>query len=704
MLRPAVARQAAVAVAAARWGGSKRRAVVVAASYSTDAGDKEGKRGVRTKYMGLRPLSPAIESMAGKIGEQAAGPAVVDVEAEIERLRFTAADLLRDLPKYSASELGSAGAMASGGDLAAVSREAALDAVRAIRRARGEAIRGMFRADQLREYLRRHGRRTSGTKGELAERIIGEVWGTTVQAVEARLAAAEERAEGDGLSMALSDEAAAQVEQLVGGGEGGEGGEGGGALAAIEREFGVAIAVDRAGQTLRVTGRMGDARAALSTLRERLAASTTVELDLARHGRPRALAAERVQRICSAVSRAFGGDGTATCFDGGIFARGRTRADALDVQQALVDALVEPAHGALLLAVVPAALAGARAATVVPAADMVSKPRAFVPNRQLFVDPAAAPPPPPRPADVLAAHALFRRDPAQDGIAGPAAGAGATVSDALRAWAMQAGSLSFGLGRVLFDLGDGASVDLGLRRPHEVLADIGRRQPLFAFSGSVSPLRWLHGQTPQQQQPQQPQQPQQHRRQLALTFRRLPDAPAPAPAGSRLSYALPPPTGEKLVARIDVEAGRAQYGAAQIERISGERVARVAILQSAHDVEAVAAERAPVEASGELVAALQAAVRALGLAAAAANHAPPQRHAAIDVLGARYALAAAELDRVVDRPLPGGAVARVHQVWDIVDGHLYSRVEIHPHDLTDWDQLMHCVFDAAGRSPAIAAR
>ncbi|KAJ2774980.1 hypothetical protein IWQ56_000321 [Coemansia nantahalensis] len=642
---------------AARW----RRCLAQAggpASYATGA--KAAGKAPRTKYLGLSPLSPAVDSMAAEIG---AGEEAVDVKREIDARRFSAADLFDDLPKYYTSEAGNAASEATGGDLAAVSRERALEIVREMRQRRAAGIEQMFRQDQLKAYLAMHGQRVSGTKRVQVERIITSVWGITLQSLAERAAAAERKPDDDGVTMRLNDEAAAQIAAMDGG-----------ALAGIAKEFGVEIELREGGGSLRVSGRMAAARAALSVLREKLAADATVEVRLERYGTPRALEPRHAGRICNAVHHAFGGRGTVTLFDSELFVRGRTRADSLDIQQALVDALVEPARSTLFV-VVPSAAADAPSLIVAPAADLVSKPRTFVPEHMLMADQSDA-------GSVLDAHTLFRRRAPR-----PAERLhSADLATALREWAAPVAEaaatgdaparLSFQLGRVMLDMHqDGSQLHARFHCPAELLEAIDRRAPLYAFSASASPLKWLHSQSAPADAPAQ---------QLVLTFRRVAEQPDATPPAASLGNALPALGREKLVARLGVAAGQIRYDQVSAELVRDEQRAAVAILPGAHDLEATVARSQPVDAAdGPLVEALRGVVRQLGDASAPGCDAGPCRHGLIDTPRGQFALAAAELDSATHKPLAGGLAVWVHQVWDIVDRQRYSRVVLRPQPATD---------------------
>ncbi|KAJ2716358.1 hypothetical protein H4R19_000690, partial [Coemansia spiralis] len=539
--------------------------------------------------------------------------------------------------------------------------------------------------------------RVSGTKGVLVERIIDRVWGITAQSLVERSAEAERRPDEDGVTMRLSDDAAAQVAAMEDG-----------ALAGIAKEFDVAIEFRESDPSLRVTGRIQAARAALSVLREKLAADATVQVRMERYGTPRPLPSSHISQMRKAIHWEFRDRGTVTFFDGELFVRGQTRGDSLAIQHALVEALVEPAHTTLFV-VVPAA-AEASALTVVAATDLVSAPRGFTPAFQFAVDRSAASGSP------LDAHMLFRRQPAQSPIEHlPATG----LTEALRDWAAPtaaaggaSAALSFHLGHVMFDIyrSEHRLYDR-LQSPAELLGAISQCAPLFGFSASVSPLKWLHSQSaataadaaaPEQQ--------------LVLTFRRVPDQPGGADAGAGLGAVLPVLSRDKLVARIGVAAGKVRYGGMRAELVLDEERANVAILPGAHDLEATVAHYQPVDAAdAQLVEAMRGVVRQLGDASTPDGDASLLRHGLVDTPLGQFTLAAAELDTTTRKPLAGGLAICVHQVWDILERQRYSRVAIHPQpiaggsapdlaallsDAPAWERTVRRLLEIAVESPA----
>ncbi|KAJ1843467.1 hypothetical protein LPJ70_003374 [Coemansia sp. RSA 2708] len=587
--------------------------------------------------MALRPLSPALASMAAKV---AATESAGDANHEIDSMRFTATDLLRQLPAHFAQ-------LAGHSELSAPSLSRTVEAVTQLRKQRAASVQQTFSQPQLKSYLRAHGQQVTGAKRVLVERIINKVWGLTADTLRARCAQAERKADRDGITMPLNREVAEQL-----------GSQGRGLLDTLQREFQVNIVMDAEGQALRITGAMHNARAALSTLRDKLASDRMVRVDLGRHGLLRPLSTTHTSIVVNYINQAFGEAGTAVYFDSEIFARGHLASDSLDVQQALVDALTEPANSTLFV-VEPHQATDAASTTIVPAVDMVSRPRSFVP-RHAFYSAAS----PESPTSVLDSHTLFRRDPG-----GQIARVDNTdIVEELQKWVAQCGSagaspncLSFNLGQVMFDL-DRAGDPLfdRLHRPSDLLAAIGQRAPLFAFSNHVSPLKWLHSQSSAAAAT----------RQLRLEFREL-EASDPQVAQ------LLPVYGSKLEVRIAVENGRMDFDHAEISRIDGEHTANVAILQSEHDVQAKLCRRRPVEPTAELALALQRCTKLLTEPDSYGQR-QARRHVHIDTDWGRFSLVAVELDGVTQRLLRNGYAARVLQTWNTVDDLRYSSVELLP--------------------------
>ncbi|KAJ2325394.1 hypothetical protein IWW51_002815, partial [Coemansia sp. RSA 2702] len=146
--------------------------------------------------MALRPLSPALASMAAKV---AATESAGDANHEIDSMRFTATDLLRQLPAHFAQ-------LAGHSELSAPSLSRTVEAVTQLRKQRAASVQQTFSQPQLKSYLRAHGQQVTGAKRVLVERIINKVWGLTADTLRARCAQAERKADRDGITMPLNRE------------------------------------------------------------------------------------------------------------------------------------------------------------------------------------------------------------------------------------------------------------------------------------------------------------------------------------------------------------------------------------------------------------------------------------------------------------------------------------------------------------------
>ncbi|KAJ2909975.1 hypothetical protein GGI21_001335, partial [Coemansia aciculifera] len=313
--------------------------------------------------MAIKPASPALDRMAAKIKE---GEIALDISKEIDAFKFTTEDLIRDLPRHRAHVLGGVNMTVSSADLMLASKDDMVGMLYDLRTKRCESISNTFNAAQLKQYLRQHQRRLGGTKRELINRILDEVWGMSLKTLQMRFAMPKQDAVQDGLTLPLSDDAMNLLSALDDG-----------YLKQLETEFGVSIAVDKQKHEVRVTGVMHHVRGALSTLRERLTANTTIQVELEKYGVPRKLSVKHTGRITSVINRATGG---AMRFkDGEYFVRGDSSVASLDAQRALVRAMVEPANETLFV-VAPEGMSDLAACTVVPTADPFSHSPTFVPD------------------------------------------------------------------------------------------------------------------------------------------------------------------------------------------------------------------------------------------------------------------------------------------------------------------------------------
>ncbi|KAJ2615898.1 hypothetical protein H4S08_001010 [Coemansia sp. RSA 1365] len=638
-------------------------------------------------------MSPAIQRLVQQI-ERVQEP--VDIKADIESFRFSSADLFKDLPKHYSQGMGDAAAISTADDLASISKEKAVEVLRQIRRQRVKQISTAFTQDQLKQYLEMNGQKVTGTKNVLTERIINKVWGIRADVLEERFAREEKKADDSGMTMPLSDEVRRQLETIESG-----------FWKQLESEFDVVIEPNMAEKTIRVSGKIQNVRATLSSIRERLAADATVVVDLKKYGTLRPLTPKHTSVLSTKVQRTFGSDGTIVHFNGEFFARGTTRADSLDVQQALVDALIEPEHSTLFVGVPSHAAAFART-TLVPTVDLISKPRTFVPELQFF---ALAGADTESQNDLVSNHVVYRREPMGQFEHRQSA----SIAEELREWALRyaqgtekVNSLSFRLGKVMFDLDRGH--DVLFNRFHvaqELIEQIGARAPLVGFSDHVSPLPWLHSQSNPDESPKQ----------LVITLSALPTLSSELPS-PKAYYMLPVYGEEKLIVRIDVKAGALRLETTQIERIRSERHADIAILRSANDLQANLYHQEVVEPTDADVGVLKEIVGRVGSTGRSDQQGVLRRHEVVEMSIGRFGVIGVELDGVTRRQLENGLLVSIRQVWNILDDQRHSSVELLPSlgtagspnleslllDSAEWDRTVQYLLRAVAQSAAPVSR
>ncbi|KAJ2746328.1 hypothetical protein GGI20_001450 [Coemansia sp. BCRC 34301] len=609
----------------------------------------------RIRYMAIKLQSPALERMAEKIKE---GQVALDISKEVDSFKFTTEDLIRDLPMHRAQILGGVDMTVSSADLMLAPKDEMVSMLYDLRAKRCESIVNAFNGNQLKKYLRQHQLKISGTKKELVNRILNDVWGISLKALETRFTMPKEDADQDGLTLPLSDDTVRLLSALEDG-----------YLRQLETEFRVKIAVDAQKREARVTGVMHHVRGALSTLRERLMANTTVQVELARYGVPRRLSAKHTGRITGTINRATGG--ALSHKDGEYFARGDSPAVALDAQRALVHALVEPANESLFV-VVPESVADLAACTVVPVADPFSHPPTFVPDMTFHVSSGLDSP---TPISLLARHVLLER--LADGTVDRS---GRSLVQALQDWTAkqvclvgQSICLSAKLGKVVVDM-DSLHKRLATQfcKPDALMATIAQRAPLFGFSSNVSPLKWLRGLTARERTTKQ----------VVLKFYKLaPPLPQEQQANSsaKSDYILPVTSEDSALAvRINVKAGKADFGSTQVDHVTGTRMANVVILQPAHDLQFQVSSQQSVNVTASLAEAIERVVLKLGISGCANQHAVPHRHEVVETHLGRFGLEAAKVEDVSLIQSSSGAAVRVHQTWDVIDDLRFSQVELLP--------------------------
>ncbi|KAJ2489704.1 hypothetical protein IWW37_003761 [Coemansia sp. RSA 2050] len=663
-----------------------RACAIGLARYSEQAGDSTPTKKIRPrfKYMVLKPTSPALTRMAAKIKE---GEVAMDIAKEVDCFKFTTEDLIRALPMHRAQVLGGVDMAISSADLMLSSKEEMVSMLYDLRTKRVEAVVRAFNGAQLKQYLRQHQLRVSGTKKEMVNRILNDVWGISLKALETRFAMPKEAPNQDGLTMPLSDEALALLNTLEDG-----------HLKRLEAEFGVKIAVDLQKREVRATGIMHHVRGALSTLRESLTANTTVQIELAKYGVIRALSKTHTQSIFLAINRATGG--ALSLNNGEFFVRGDSPIAALDAQRAVLHAMIEPKNQALFV-VAPEVISDTPACTVVPAANPFSQPPTFVPDMSFYTNPGADFP---TPISFLARHVLLERT-----ADGSISRGNRNLVQALQSWATQqqclvgqSVHLSAKLGKVVVDMDSmHKSLATQFHTPESLMTAIARRAPLFGFSSNVSPLKWLR-------------EPAAHKsttKQVVLRFSCL--EPLLSPDQSRVnsslksSYILPVSnSGNTLVARIDVKAGKVDYDSAQVDHVCDTRTANVVILQPALDLQVGISNRQSVDVTGDLSEALERVVRGLGILGHSNRHAPPHRHGVIETHLGRFGLEAAEVADVSRVQSSSDAMVRVRQTWDVIDDLRFSQVELLPTAMDEassapmsseeeWEKYLLCLFKAA---------
>ncbi|KAI8323287.1 hypothetical protein GQ54DRAFT_332624 [Martensiomyces pterosporus] len=625
-----------------------------ASCWYTSAADNGTGKKPRVKYLAVKPESAAMSRMIQKIES---GHGAVDVIQDIDAFRFTTDDLLRSLQTVRAQRVGDSTMSVSPADLVATANEETLEMLSSARNIRVEAIKGAFKADQLKEYLRANGRKATGTKGAMVNRIINEVWGISSKALEARFNKPQPDQSQDGMVLPLGDESLEQIHVLDKG-----------CFGELENEFKVKIQFDDKGKSLRVTGAIHNVRAALSVLREKLVAKTTVEVDLARYGTPRNVSPEHAKAIAKRLSRFS--NGVVSYFDGEFFVSSDSRIDALETQQALVDSMVER-EGESLFVVVPESVVDSPLCTVALAADPFSLPHTTAPNMALhtsYMPEIAAP------VSVLARHSLFERSSAARSIEHSER----DLVQVLRDWVSLQDSkhgqsilLSAKLGKVLFDADSTQGEPLGssFYKPAELLSRVSQRSPLFGFSSNTSPLKWLEGTNISEVVDKQ----------LVLKFAAICSPELQQAGDPKASQRVPVYGNDLLVARVGVDRGKLRLDDVQVEHLGSVRTASVAILQSAQDFQLSVSTRQAVECTNVLKGTLVDVIHKLGLAGSrAGGRQKPHRHEVAHTPLGKFGLQSVEMVDATHRTFNTGFAVRVRQSWNMIEDLRYSEVELLP--------------------------
>ncbi|KAJ1964582.1 hypothetical protein GGI12_001325 [Dipsacomyces acuminosporus] len=585
-----------------------------------------------------------------------AGYEDINVNRDIESFRFTAEDLLKSLSEQRAKIVGNSTMAVGPAQLTAAVNEEMLYLLHSARKARIDRIKHAFKADQLKEYLRANGKKTTGTKDAMVGRIIDEVWGLSSRVLESKFNEPKPDQNQDGMTLTLGEESMEHIGALKND-----------YLKQLEKEFKVNIVLNEKEKSLRVTGVMHNVRAALSVLREKLIAKTTVEVNLAQYGTPRSLSAQHMELIAKKINTFS--DGNVSYFDGELFVSSDSRISSLQSQQALVEALLEHENTSTFI-VVPDGLSGSLSCTLVPAADPISQPHTAIPNLSFYTHALAEAS---ASIDILAKHSLFERH-----IVPEISPSYSDLTLALREWvslqpsdSSQSVVLSAKLGKVMVDVDSAKDpLEYSFYKPDALLNKISEASPLFGFSSNVSPLAWLEGTKASDITSKE----------LVLKFAKIQqNYPEEARSeGGGEDRRIPRYGSDALVVRVGVDKGRLLFDRVKISHLEGERKANVAILQAAQDFQLSVSTRQAVECTPELKSAVVGVVHKLGLAGSNSKGQRPHRYETVSTPLGTFGLQSAELVDTTHKEFNTGFSVNVHQTWNMVDDLRYSQVELLP--------------------------
>ncbi|KAI9500497.1 hypothetical protein BX070DRAFT_255184 [Coemansia spiralis] len=625
--------------------------------YTTDTQSNPDKPKKKEKPMIINPLSPAIQSMYDRIQDK---PTDIDVSKELEKFRFTTANILASLPEHYAKSKSSADPSGSA-RLAVMNREETLRELENIRNKYVLNIKENFTLEQLKKYLRMHDKRASGNKIELVNRIINSIWGITTKAVEGRLAEVEERREEDGISLELGRDSLEQLlaldPRLVFG---------------MEKENDVKITVNKENSRIKVVGTMHNVRITLSSLRELLTANLTAEIRPELYGTPRLVSQGHMTRISKKIYNF--GVGKRNCnityYNGELFVNGSDPINVLNAQHGLVQAIIEPRNSTLF--VVDPNKTTSTFCTVMPATDMFSQQPTSVLDRKLF-SPCESKAP--EPVIALADHSLYQRGP-EGRIK---LYKGMLIDSALKSWiveqlrdrSLERATVSAKFGNVLFDMfSEDSNMLKNYHQTSELMDMLNKSSPLFGFSSHISPLYW-----PLQSESRSAST---SARQLVLKFAEVKSVPETTDGAKKIKYPLPVYGNHSLTAKIDVEGSKVRFSSMDIEYDDCNKVANIAMLQSQHDLQIHVRNPQPVKAPQNIIDALKDVSHKLGISGEVAKGIIPRRHHIIDSELGQFGLQSADLVSTTRVPQRTGYSLLEHQIWNMIDDRRYSEMELVP--------------------------
>ncbi|KAJ2402443.1 hypothetical protein GGI23_000715 [Coemansia sp. RSA 2559] len=629
------------------------------AAAAAEKEDKKTKRKSPTVLnMAIKPMPPAIQRTIEKLEKKIP---VVDITKEIERYRFTAADIFEMLPEHIAGTR-RPDAQADATRVGTASREDLLKEMHNIRNKRAAEIVGAFTARQLQEYLRSHNLFTTGTKATLVNRIIQNVWRTTPDTVTSWFDVAHKKTEDAGMAMSLGASALEQLKALDPQ-----------IMAGIEKDHNVKVNIDSEKSRINIAGKLADARVALSNLREIMTAGTTVEVDRSQYGTLRELSDKKISHIVREIGKTGVGKARShiTYNNGELFVNGVERHDVRDTFDALIQATVEPTNSTAFV-VVPGALQQS-ACTMVPTIDMFSLRPTTIATRRFFATGELSAP---NRETAFGRHSVFRKNPL-----GPIALANNTNADAaLVSWAKDqvqtlggaGATISAKLGSVMVDIDTKhATLHKSFRETAELMDGLNSLSPMFEFASHVSHLDWLH-RNPSKDVPES-------RRDLVLKFGQVKGLSSEESGEKSSSKGVLPVYGEDTItARISISDGKVKFSHTQLEYSQCEPTANIAFLQARYDVQLSVRNPKLIPMTRGIIAALKGVSHSIGLSGSNGTRPTPRRHHLIDLPQGTYGLRSADLVESRYNRLTNGYLLLERQVWNVIDDQLYNEAEVIP--------------------------
>ncbi|KAJ1895333.1 hypothetical protein LPJ81_004981 [Coemansia sp. IMI 209127] len=608
--------------------------------------------------MAIKPMPPAIQRTMEKVEENSQ---VVDIAKEIERYRFTAADIFEMLPEHIAG-IRRSDAPIDATRVGTASREDVLKEMQNVKDKRAAEMVDAFTLKQLQEYLRSHGMSTTGTKPVLVNRIIQNMWRTTPATVTSWFDEAHKKTEDEGMGMKLGASVLEQLKALDPQ-----------IMAGIEKDHNVKVNIDSEQSRINIVGRLADARVALSNLREIMTAGTTVEVDPSQYGTPRELSDKKIKSIVREVGRTGVGKARShiTYNDGHLFVNGVERDDVRDTFDALIQATVEPTNSTAFV-VVPGELQQSTC-TVVPTIDMFSLRSTTVATKRFFATGERSVPDRETAFD---SHSVFRKNPL-----GPIELANNTnAEDALVSWVKDQvqtldgseATISAKLGTVMVDIDTKyATLHKSFRETTELMDGLNNLSPMFEFASHVSHLDWLH-RSPSKDVPGS-------RRDLVLNFAQVKGLSGEESGETSSSKGILPVYEEDTItARINISDGKVKFGNAQLEHNQCEPTANIAFLQARYDVQLSVRSPKPIPMTRGIIDALKDMSHKLGLSGSSSTKPTPRRNQLIDLPQGTYGLRSASLVESKYSRLANGYLLLERQVWNIIDDQLYNEAEVIP--------------------------